>query len=193
METAMYRPAMRLELKAELDRLCAIAHGFGGSLIRQPPATTEQIGRVESLTGIVFDGDLRGLYDFSNGGEYPQTWFAAETDELTPFRFLTLDEVLEYAESDSHYNPHIDNSDVPWDPRHQRYDWHSLWLPFAVFNNGGSKLYFDADPTPEGRFGQIISYQHDPDAVRYTAGGLVEFLQESNNILEEEGERWLAP
>ena len=60
---------------------------------------------------------------------------------------------------------------------------HKLWFPLASFNGGSTLLLYDADPTKHGRSGQIIVYQHDPDAIYYVAASFLEFLEKSNDLL----------
>jgi cell wall assembly regulator SMI1 len=53
-------------------------------------------------------------------------------------------------------------------------------------------LYFDADPAPRGSRGQIITYQHDPDAIRFAAPSLLDFIRQSNSLLEKHAAILLA-
>jgi cell wall assembly regulator SMI1 len=180
---------MRDELNAELQRLFAVAAKHGAEIKRQPGASDAEIAEVERATGIKFNDDLRALYRLSNGGAYEDTWFAVFTDQLEPFRFCPLSEVREVHgwSKGSSYDEDWDNGGVPWDPRHRKYDRHAGWLPFADFGNSNATVYFDADPTSEGTYGQLLTYQHDPDAIRYCAHDLVEFLRKSNDLLEQHG------
>jgi cell wall assembly regulator SMI1 len=59
------------------------------------------------------------------------------------------------------------------------------WFPFGDFNGGGTQIYWDADPTGTGNIGQIIAYQHDPDAIYYVAPDFISFLRKSNDLLQE--------
>jgi hypothetical protein len=54
--------------------------------------------------------------------------------------------------------------------------------------SGGSTLVmFDATPSIGGTYGQIIVYQHDPDAVFFAAPSLGAFLERSNALFAEQG------
>ena len=57
------------------------------------------------------------------------------------------------------------------------------WFPFAEFNGGSTMILFDPAPAPRGTYGQIIVYQHDPDAVYYVAENTAAFLRQSCGIL----------
>ena len=52
---------------------------------------------------------------------------------------------------------------------------HNKWFPIAEFNGYSTSVYFDAGPSPCGKHGQIIVYQHDPDANYYVAENVLEF------------------
>ncbi len=182
---------MRPELAAQLERLQQILRKHNRPLTLRPGASDQVIGAFENRTNIRFDEDLRALYQFSNGGEYNDTWFAAETDELIHFRFCDLKEVQEIISwGPSSFDAEWNNGGEPWDSRVKKYDHHSLWLPFADFGNSVAYVMFDADPAPSGRYGQIITYQHDPDAIRYCADGLVGFLKMSNDLLETRSKKF---
>ncbi|MBX3187655.1 MAG: SMI1/KNR4 family protein [Labilithrix sp.] len=184
---------MREALRAQLERCFRICRDLGSPLTKLAGASEEEISETEAKTGIRFSADLRSLYQFSNGGRYEETWFVVMTDQVSPYRFCPLAEVCEvhgwFAESS--YDAEWDNGGEPWDPRIRKYDHHTKRLPFADFGNGSGVVYFDADPSEMGRAGQIITYQHDPDAVRFFADDLVDFLAKSNELLEREGPTFL--
>ena len=46
-------------------------------------------------------------------------------------------------------------------------------------------MQFDADPTSQGKHGQIILYSHDPDGVFWRGSSFLSFFQKSNELLEE--------
>jgi cell wall assembly regulator SMI1 len=160
--------------------------GVGQPVTKRPGATDEEIATAEASTGIQFDDDLRALYRFSNGGEYPETWFGLGFE---PFRFCGLDELVKQHgwHTESVFWPEADNGGNPWDPRIQQYHRHPKWLPIADFGNTNSTVYFDADPTEAGTYGQIIRFQHDPDEIMFVAPSLLDFLVLSNKELDENG------
>jgi cell wall assembly regulator SMI1 len=184
---------MRPQLQAELERLQALLARHGAPFTRRPGASDLDVARAERRTGIRMDEDLRALYRFSNGSEYEESWFAVHTDQLQAFRLCPLDEVCTlHGWQRTQLDAARNNGGVPWDPRARRYDSHTRWLPFADFGNGNALLLFDADPAPGGHYGQVLSYQHEPDAIRYCATGLVALLRESNALLEAHGEELLG-
>jgi cell wall assembly regulator SMI1 len=178
-------------LRRELRRLLKLLDRLETPVTPLKGASNDVIARVEKASGIRFDDDLRDLYRFSNGGRRTHNWFAVVTDELQLFRFSPLKEVkLRQSQSTSFFDPDWNNGDVPWSRRHRRLNQHTKWLPFADFGNGNAALYFDADPTKWGSYGQVLSYQHDPDAIRYVAPSVLAFLKQSNDLIEAHAEIW---
>ncbi|HQP36707.1 MAG TPA: SMI1/KNR4 family protein [Polyangiaceae bacterium] len=184
---------MRRALKRELDRLFAIRERQGAPLTRRDGASDEDLSGAEARCGVRFDEDFRDLYRFSNGGAYLDIWFAAITDQLRPFRFYSLPDLCQVLgwTTESGCIPGSDNGGVPRDPRIRPLDRHTLWVPFADYGNGDAILYFDADPTSEGTYGQIISFQGEPESIRWCARDLATFLRESNDLLSRHGARLL--
>ena len=74
------------------------------------------------------------------------------------------------------------------DERIQHKLFHDRWFPFAEFNGFSTSVMFDANPTDKGTYGQIIVYQHDPDAVYYMADNFLEFFKKSNDLMESNPE-----
>jgi cell wall assembly regulator SMI1 len=185
--------AMRDALRMQLDRCFRICRDLGAPLTKLEGASEDEIAETESKTGVRFDEDLRALYRFSNGGRYEDTWFVVMTDQISPYRFCPLAEVREVHGwcTESSYDAEWDNGGEPWDARIRKFDRHTKWLPFADFGNGSGIVYFDVDPSEEGKPGQIITYQHDPDAIRFFAEDLVRFFERSNDLLEREGGTFL--
>jgi hypothetical protein len=108
---------------------------------------------------------------------------------MQPLAFLELEEALSKWALFSPYDRSVyEEWNVKSRKRDSRiqpfYIRHKLWFPLADFNGGSTLLLYDADPTKRGRFGQIIVYQHDPDAIYYVAGSFLEFLETSNDLLD---------
>lgn len=174
---------MRPELLAEIAKLKAFYAAIEMPFRPTPGATEEMIAGVESKVGMHFDADLRAFWKYSNGTR--DTWFAILSDELTGCSFSSIENAmkdLDWCGSEAAMAQWKD--DRPSDRRiksgflHRR-----LWFPIAEFNNFSTSLYFDADPSPDGRYGQIIVYQHDPDAVYYVADSFIEMFQKSNDLM----------
>ncbi len=151
----------------------------------------QQLEHVENEIGIKFNSDLRDFYLFANGSG-GATWFAVISDELTPCEFPTIEDSLE---AWSWFLPYDQTTYDEWSdlasPRDERIQaaflHHRLWFPIAEFNGHSTSVYFDADPTDKGQHGQIIVYQHDPDAIYYVAESFLEFFRKSNDLLEKRG------
>ena len=180
---------MRPELAQQVERLKSILLSHQIEFAPRPGATFADIAEVERRVGIQFDADLKDFWQFSNGSDY-ELWFAVESDQLTPCCFPPLEEALE---AWSWFEPYDAATYEEWsdasrirDERIQpAYLHHRLWFPIAEFNGFSTAVYFDADPTDQGEYGQIIVYQHDPDAVYYVASNFLAFFSDSNRLLEE--------
>ena len=180
---------MRSELKQEVTRL---ERALSSSNLEFQPAKgadTHQIGLIEKETGIKLDPDLRDFYKFTNGSGRA-IWFAVLSDQLTPCVFP---EIEDSREGWSWFLPYDQSIYDEWsdfassrDERIQPgYLHHRLWFPIAEFNGYSTSVYFDADLASKGQYGQIIVYQHDPDAVYYVADSFLDFFRKSNDLLEQ--------
>ena len=69
--------------------------------------------------------------------------------------------------------------DMPIDERITTIYDNLKWLKFTdCMNNGGtSQFYIDFSPSDKGKYGQIISFVHDPDEFTVIADSFDEFLQ----------------
>jgi cell wall assembly regulator SMI1 len=182
---------MRTELTTEIRRLEAILTAIG--LVFQPAmgATSRQIEGIEQKIGYELSQDLKDFYRFSNGSNQ-KTWGIVFSDELTPCSFPDLEDAYQCWSWFSPYDQTIYNEwsdfsatrDGRIQPNHLH---HRYWFPIAEFNGYSTSIYFDADPTASGNYGQIIVYQHDPDAIYYVADSFLEFLKTSNDLLEKHG------
>jgi cell wall assembly regulator SMI1 len=186
---------MKLELKTEIDRLKNILESNGLEFIVNEGANAEKIAEVETKVGITFDADLKDLWKFSNGSNNNDTWFCVFSDELMPCSFSSIEEALE---SWSLFLPYDDLIYEEWSDLESKRDeriqptylQHRLWFPFAEFS-GSTSILYDDDPTDKGNYGQIIVYQHDPDAIYYVAENFLEFFKKSNDLLQANVEELL--
>jgi cell wall assembly regulator SMI1 len=186
---------MRPELLHEVERLKNILQGHGLELSLCEGAKTEDIARVESEVGITFDVDLKDFWQLTNGSG-SEIWFAVFSDELTPCVFPSLEDAREcwswflpYDESvDGDWSDDSAERDVRIKPKYLH---HRLWFPVAEFNGYSTSVYFDGDPAEEGKYGQIIVYQHDPDAIYYVSESFLDFFRRSNELLEANAEEIL--
>lgn len=178
---------MKPELEIEINRLKSILELNGLEFSLSEGATTDSIAEMERQIGFTLDGNLKDLWQFSNGSNY-NSWFAVFSDESTPCDFPSIEKAFEQW---SFFSPY-DNSTyevfrLDEDERDERIQptlVHNFWFPFAEFNGYSTSVYFDADPTDKGTYGQIIVYQHDPDGVYYVAENFLEFFKKSNDLLQ---------
>jgi internalin A len=180
---------MKSGLKNELERLQLILESNGLEFTLNEGATAEKIAEVESQIGVTFDSDLKDLWQLTNGSNGNHSWFAVFSDELTPCSFSSLEDALEcwswYSPYDEAIYEEWSDAEVERDERIQpAYLQHRLWFPFAEFNGYSTSVLFDGDPTNRGQYGQIIVYQHDPDAIYYVAENFLEFFKKSNDLLQ---------
>lgn len=180
---------MKEELSREIERMRAILLKHKQDFV-VCGAGDEDIAETERIVGIKFDYDFKDFYRFSNGsgGQY---WGGVYSDEPLLIRFLSLGESLEEWTSLGELSMEkfwrafpraIDMSKL--DRRVKPFLHHKLWFPFGEWNSN-TIVYYDADPTVEGKSGQIVVYQHDPDFVYYVADSFLNFLRMSNKLLEE--------
>jgi internalin A len=177
------------ELKIELERLRHILESNGLEFALSEGATDEKIAETEAKVGVVFDADLKALWRLSNGSKRSDGWFAVFSDELTPCSFASIEDALECW---SWFLPYDESVYGEWSDLEAERDeriqpaflQHRLWFPFAEFNGFSTSVLFDADPADKGNYGQIIVYQHDPDAIYFVAESFLEFFKKSNDLLQ---------
>lgn len=167
-------------LEIEIKRLEEILLAQGRKLQLDLGASKEAIAAVEASIGLSFDHDLKAFYTLSNGS-MGDRWFAVNCPELTPLAFLSLEEALQRW---SMHDSVIYGDDQKRDARIiPGYLTHRLWFPFAEVNAGSVSVQYDADPSPAGKYGQIIAYQQELDAMYYVAESFIDFFKRSNDLL----------
>ncbi len=179
---------MRSELKIEVERLKFILESNGLNFNLSKGTTVENIAQVELKIGVKFDDDLKDLWLLTNGSDN-ELWFVVFSDQLTPCSFSPIEDALECW---SWFEPYDKVTYEEWSDFENERDsriqpvflHHRLWFPFAEFNGYSTSIYFDANPTETGKYGQIIVYQHDPDAIYYVAENFLSFFKKSNDLLE---------
>ncbi|MGB2955531.1 MAG: SMI1/KNR4 family protein [Anaerolineales bacterium] len=184
---------MNIYLKAEFDRLNKLLISVGIEFPDTDGAKRRDFRRIRKKTGIELFGDLVELYEIRNGSE-GKLVFVVITDGWVPCEFLSVNQAIDSwgfyssnpADSFERANrQYIGIQESP--PRDVRIQqepwWNKAWFPFAEFN--GTQIFLDVDPSPSGLVGQIIAYQHDPDAIHYVAPDFLSFLKKSNDLLEK--------
>jgi cell wall assembly regulator SMI1 len=167
-----------------------------------PPATPQQIARLERKSGIKLPDDLLNLYQIANGQQDPfkvtyrkgqpniiELPFPVDADRFVGhlfggYQFLSTMEaekewenwrVIYSGSSQAERDDFDDNVQVrASDPVRKHYA-NLRWLPFAR-DGGGNSYAVDMDPAPGGRAGQIIVIGPDEDLRRVLAPSLAELL-----------------
>ena len=169
------------KLELEIKRLEELLLAKGRKLQLDIGASKAAVAAVEAEVGLSFDHDLKAFYSLYNGSQGDR-WFATICDDLTiPLAFLSLEEALQRW---SLHDSVIYEDDQERDARIiPGYLAHQLWFPFAELNGGAISVQYDADPSPAGKYGQIIVYQQDTNAIYYVAESFINFLKRSNDLL----------
>ncbi|MBA2114890.1 SMI1/KNR4 family protein [Bremerella alba] len=178
-------------IHAEFERLSRVFDRIGFPLKTAPPASNTQIDTLTEVTGITVCDDLKDLWQLSNGSR-KYFWLAdGEDEEFTPHAFLSIKEVISQWKLFAPYDQalysqwHDNESWGERDPRIQRYFLrHRKWLAFTNSYGSNQQLYFDADPTQQGTYGQMIMFVHDPDGVYWSGKSFLSFFKRSNDLLE---------
>lgn len=169
------------KLELEIKRLEEILQAQGRKLQLDIGASKEAIAAVEAEVGLSFDDHLKAFYTLSNGSQGDR-WFAIICDKIiTPLAFLSLEEALQrWSLHDSVIYKDHQNQDARIIPGYLA---HRLWFPFAEVNGGAISVQYDADPSPAGKYGQIIVYQQEHNAIYYVAESFIDFFKRSNDLL----------
>ncbi len=186
---------MNQELIKQFERLHSFIISAGFDFPLGKGARLREINRIQRKTGIKLTDDIASFYRLMDGSDH-EIVFAVNTDELIPCEYLSLKQAMKsWSFSDSNPEQYIErinrqykeySQSPPRDKRINQGIWANLgWFPFGEFNGGATKIYLDMDPTEFGKAGQIIAYQHDPDAMYYVASNFLTFLKASNDLLEK--------
>jgi len=179
----------------EFERLQEIFHAVNRPFPQMAGAADADFKRVFKFTGINLFGGIVDLYKQLNGSDQDEI-LAVFSDEPTACKFYSIETALFKwgalrPDIDAYYLKlqntwHGYRQDPPRDMRIKPDLWvNKLWFPIGDFNGGATILYWDADPAPAGKVGQIIVYQHNPEAYYYVAPDFETFLLKSNNLFNE--------
>jgi cell wall assembly regulator SMI1 len=167
-----------------------------------PPATPQQIARLEQKSGIKLPDDLLKLYQIANGQQDPfkvtyrkgqpniiELPFPVDADRFVGhlfggYQFLSTIEaekewenwrVIYSGSSQAERDDFDDNVQLrAGDPVRKQYA-NLRWLPFAR-DGGGNSYAVDMDPADGGRAGQIIVIGPDEDLRRVLAPSLKDLI-----------------
>jgi len=157
----------------------------GAVLNPNGPATESDLAVAELEVGFQIGDGLRDLWRVCNGAPYGTTFFGIVSDEPTPCRFLTLTEAVNEWRERRNFTDEYEQGF----PRDERiaHGWNNLrWLPFAEFNGFSTCVMYDRASGLGGTDGQIIVYQHDPDAIYWVAESFLTLLEDSLDIMRRE-------
>ncbi|WP_286923651.1 MULTISPECIES: SMI1/KNR4 family protein [Lysinibacillus] len=153
------------KLKVQLDQIF--------SPFLNPPASEEEIQRVENEMAVKFPDEIRELYLIHNGEreDGPGLFFGLP--------FLPLNDVLqewhvwkqledEFAMTGSSYS-------VPTGYIKERYI-NRFWIPISK-DFGGNNIGIDVDPDYQGQIGQVINFGRDEEVKYVIATQLSDFLE----------------
>jgi internalin A len=185
---------MKPELKTEVDRLTQILELNDLEFNLRKGAAAENAAEIERQIGFTLNENLKDFWQFTNGSNN-DFWFAVFSDEPTPCTFPSIEYAFEqwslFLPYDNLAYEEVGLAAEERDERIQPTLVHKFWFPFAEFNGFSTSVYFDANPTDKGTYGQIIVYQHDPDRIYYVAENFLKFFKKSNDLLQVNAEEWL--
>ncbi|AVK84489.1 SMI1/KNR4 family protein [Lysinibacillus sp. B2A1] len=153
------------KLKIHLDQLF--------SPFLNPPASEEEIQKVEKEMGIKFPDDIRALYLMHNGEteDGPGLFFGLP--------FLSLNDVLQewhvWEQLEEEFAMEGSSYSVPTGYIKERYINRS-WIPISK-DFGGNNIGIDVDPDEKGRIGQVINFGRDEEVKYVIATQLSDFLE----------------
>ncbi|CAI3944802.1 unnamed protein product [Commensalibacter communis] len=139
-----------------------------------PDSVIEFLSIVDGTNGRIYNKDYVDITVLADLEQYPHSLLSVQEilkerdyDETTFKRYMddtvtTEDSLKDFVDID----PKVD---VNISLKHA--------LCFSVGINGSACLYIDFNPTQEGKIGQIISYEHDPDLHIVIADNFDEYLQ----------------
>jgi len=167
------------QLRALHEERDAVFHPNG-------PATESDLSAAELAIGFQIGDGLKDLWRTCNGAAYWATFFGVVSDEPTPCRFLSVAEAVDNWRERRKLTDEYEQ-EIPRDERIAS-GWNNLrWLPFAEFNGFSTSVMYDRAPGFGGADGQIIVYQHDPDAINWVAESFLALLGDSLEIIRREG------
>lgn len=186
---------MRPELHQQIERLKGVLESHGRQFTPNKGVSIAELETLQQKIGYRLDPDLCDFYAFSNGGPDYNEWFAIGDKQLESADLMTIEASLKRWEMLSQYDEYNRErakeiqagGGVERDSRIAP----DLWFPPQWWHFGESssshQIIFDAIPSPLGKYGQIVVYYHDPDALTYGGDSFLDFFRKSTTLLET---RW---
>lgn len=144
------------------DLINAISKKTKKSMCLNPPATKQQIAKVEEVTGQTLPLDVKALYLIADGQNQSPDCLPL----LLGYDFLPLDDVAREWKSMyeiSHGDPEFETL-IEVQGAVNAYGWSTKWIPIGSAGNG-DLLVLDFVPSTNGRAGQLVEFIHD-DSIR---------------------------
>ncbi|MGE7803474.1 SMI1/KNR4 family protein [Lysinibacillus sp. NPDC096215] len=138
-----------------------------------PPASEEEIQKVEKEMAIKFPDDIRELYLMHNGEKEdgPGLFFGLP--------FLSLNDVLQewyvWEQLEEEFAMEGSSYSVPAGYIKERYI-NRFWIPISK-DFGGNNIGIDVDPDHKGQIGQVINFGRDEEVKYVIATQLSDFLE----------------
>ncbi len=139
-------------------------------------ASTAALSKAVKSLGFQPDPALVAAWRVANGSS--SNLFGIK-GKLEPYEFLSLTAMIQRRASLENRAPQYAGYEEPRkrDPRIGPGWFQEGWVPFGEL--GSLLLISDLSPSAKGKQGQIISFIHDPDQMRYVATSFEAFLNDS--------------
>lgn len=155
-------------------------------------AAWRQIEVFEEKFGVKMPEDMKELYRYKDGSKwFPLLFPNDKYSREFSYRLLSLEKIgktKEYFQNEDallteFYSSEDDDFtkellEKMKDSRVKPYLFNRKWIPFAEAD-GDVRLMMDFDPGPDGVYGQIICYIHDPDEIAYVAQSITEVIDDT--------------
>ncbi len=163
-----------------IAKLSALYSEQGGRLHLKRGAGAATLDAAERRLGFPLAAELRGVWQFANGGRDWETVFS-RPGFLTGYSLFSVAQALQERAGMAARCPRYASYDEPRprDPRIRPGWFHDGWLPFAGFGGASLLLIQDYTPAAPGQPGQIIAFSHDPDRIDHVAPSLAALLRPS--------------
>jgi cell wall assembly regulator SMI1 len=139
-----------------------------------PPATDQDLERLEALVSAKLPDDFRALYKMANGQQNVNEPFFLYGYEFMSLRQIENTWQIMKETYDTH--PDFQNEEEAQGPVRTLW-WHPMWIPFADVESG-DYYCLDLLPAASGKFGQIIQFTYDDIVRKHLGFSVTDFLGE---------------
>lgn len=156
------------------------------------PLVEQELAMLEKTFGQPLPAGLRAAWRQTNGVDDSAIFFA-RPGSLTGYTFLSAQQALQERDRmqkrAAQYADYTEPEER--DSRIQAGWFQPGWLPFGLLPGGSLLLLVDMSPATNGRSGQIIGFQHDPDQIEFLAESWSSFLDASLEAIAADPEEFL--